>query len=128
MWRPRNPSPPKGIDWGDSDDISSAAVGGNEPEPATLLPPCTNSVALLNAPSIGRSIKTRGALSIKVSVATRTRKAKFSAQVKKDRAPGLEPIIQKEYGCTTAVARIFSTFSHLRDGVIGTESNKWGLS
>lgn len=64
-----------------------------------------------------------------MSGATRIRKAKFSAQVKKDRAPGLEPIVQEECGCTTAgpVARIFGTVSHLRDGVIGREGNKWGL-
>lgn len=83
----QGPNPTKGIDWGDSGGICSAAVGGNEPESMTLLSPCTNSVTLLNEPSIGRSIKKpggRGALSIKVSVATRARKAKFSAQVKKD--------------------------------------------
>lgn len=128
----RSPSPPKGIDWGDSDGICSAGGGGKEQESTTLWIPCTNSVTVLNVPSTGRSIKNKeveAAPSIKVSAATRTRKAKFSAQVKNDRAPWLEPIVQKEYGCTTAgpVARIFSPFSYLRDDVIGIESSKWGL-
>lgn len=58
-----------------------------------------------------------------MGVTTRIRKVKFSAQVKKYRASELEPIVQKKYGCTTSglVARIFSTCSHFRDGVIGRE-------